>query len=305
MGSLTNSLQDSIVADPQPARPNAAPISHPEWTISIGPRTSLLHLPIADVWRYRDLLFLFVRRDIVAFYKQTILGPLWFFIQPIFTTLMYMLVFGQIAGLSTDGLPQVLFYLCGVTFWNYFSECFMKTATVFNDNAHLFGKVYFPRIITPLAIVLSNLVRFVIQFGLFLICMGWFLFTGEIHPNSSMLLFPVLVAIMATLGLGFGMLFSAMTTKYRDLVFLLQFGVQMLMYATPVIYPSTQIPARFAPILSWNPLTPIFEAARYGFLGAGSFSAAGLAYSAVFAALIFLFSAFIFNRVEKTFIDTV
>jgi lipopolysaccharide transport system permease protein len=275
------------------------------WDLIIQPHTSLLSLQWGDVWRYRDLLFLFTHRDIVSFYKQTILGPIWFFIQPLFTTLIYVVVFGQIAQLSTDGAPQVLFYMCGITFWNYFAECFNKTATVFKDNANLFGKVYFPRLITPLSIVLSNLIRFAIQFALFLCFFGWFFVRGEIAPNATILLFPLLVATMAIMGLGFGMFFSALTTKYRDMVFLLQFGVQLLMYATPVIYPTSEMPPRIANFLQWNPLAPIFETVRYGFLGTGQFSWFGIAYSVIFAIVAFLIATVIFNRVERTFMDTV
>lgn len=276
-----------------------------DWDLVIEPHSSLLTLQLGEVWRYRDLLYLFTRRDIVSFYKQTILGPIWFFIQPIFTTLVYVLVFGKIAGLSTDGLPQILFYLCGITFWNYFSECFNKTATVFKDNAALFGKVYFPRIISPLSIVLSNLLRFAIQFTLFLVIFLWYWSQGAVRPNAAIALFPLVVFTMATMGLGFGMLFSAMTTKYRDMVFLLTFGVQLLMYATPVIYPFSEIPESVAQYLAWNPLAPLFEATRYGFLGAGSFTAAGIAYSVTFAIVMFLISTMVFNRVERTFMDTV
>ncbi len=275
------------------------------WDLVIKPYGSNLSLNLADVWRYRDLLYLLTRRDIVAFYKQTILGPLWLFIQPMFTALIYVLVFGQIAKLSTDGAPQILFYLCGITLWNYFAECFSKTAMVFRDNAHLFGKVYFPRIISPLSIVLSNLTRFVIQFGLFLLFLTWYFIRGEIQPNAAIMLLPFIVLIMATMGLAFGMLFSAMTTKYRDLIFLLLFGVQLLMYATPVIYPASQIPPQLAKILLWNPLAPLFEATRYGFLGVGSLSLLGIAYSAAIAIIAFLFSTVVFNRVERTFMDTV
>lgn len=276
-----------------------------DWDLVIEPHSSLFSLQLGEVWRYRDLLYLFTRRDIVSFYKQTILGPIWFFIQPIFTTLVYVLVFGKIAGLSTDGLPQILFYLAGITLWNYFSECFNKTATVFKDNAALFGKVYFPRIISPLSIVISNLLRFAIQFTLFLVIFFWYWANGEIRPNSAVLLFPIIVATMATMGLGFGMLFSAMTTKYRDMVFLLTFGVQLLMYATPVIYPFSQMPSSVAKYLAWNPLAPLFEATRYGFLGAGNFTAGGILYSLAFAACTFLISTIVFNRVERTFMDTV
>lgn len=276
-----------------------------DWDLVIEPRSLPFSLQWGEIWRYRDLLYLFTRRDIVSFYKQTILGPIWYFIQPIFTTLVYVLVFGKIAGLSTDGLPPILFYLCGITFWNYFSECFNKTATVFKDNAALFGKVYFPRIISPLSIVLSNLVRFAIQFTLFLSATVWYWTQGDIHPNAAVLLLPVVVFTMAVMGLGFGMLFSALTTKYRDLVFLLTFGVQLLMYATPVIYPFSQMPNSVAKYLAWNPLAPLFEATRYGFLGAGNYTAASLAYSFVFAIAILLFSTVVFNRIERTFMDTV
>jgi lipopolysaccharide transport system permease protein len=297
----TNSKADLISETIDP--PNSD--DSEQWDLIIEPHSSLLSLQLGEVWRYRDLLYLFTRRDIVSFYKQTILGPIWFFIQPIFTTLVYVLVFGNIAGLSTDGLPQVLFYLCGVTFWNYFSECFNKTATVFKDNAQLFGKVYFPRLISPLSIVASNLMRFGIQFTLFLTFFVGYWARGEIQPNAAAFLFPVVVFTMAAMGLGFGMLFSAMTTKYRDMVFLLQFGVQLLMYATPVIYPASQMPPAVARYLAWNPLSPLFEATRYGFLGAGQFSIRGLMYSLTFAVVLFLCSTAVFNRVERTFMDTV
>jgi lipopolysaccharide transport system permease protein len=276
-----------------------------DWDLRIVADGSLLSLKLVEAWNHRDLLYLLTRRDIVAFYKQTILGPAWFFIQPICTTLIFTIIFGQVAQLSTDGLPHIAFYLCGITLWNYFSECFNKTATVFRDNAQLFGKVYFPRIIVPFSIVISNLVRFAIQFLLFLVVSGWYFWEGSIQPQWSIVLFPVVVCTMATLGLACGMLFSAMTTKYRDLVFLLQFGVQLLMYATPVIYPSSQVPARLETVLSWNPLNSLFEITRHGFLGAGQWSLAGLAYSIVFTASIFLIAVVIFNRVERTFMDTV
>lgn len=275
------------------------------WDLIIQPVSSLFVLRLNEVWRYRDLLLLFVHRDIVSFYKQTILGPIWFFVQPLMTTTIYVLVFDRIARLSTDGLPPVLFYLCGVTFWNYFSDCFGKTATIFRDNENLFGKVYFPRIITPLSIIVSNLFRFGIQFTLFLLISAYYYWQGEARIQPTILLFPVLIAIMAFMGLGMGMFFSAMTTKYRDLAFLLQFGVQLLMYATPVIYPFSQIPERLQPMLTWNPLVPIIETARHGFLGTGTFSPAGLVYSVAFTLVVFVVSTTIFNRVERTFMDTV
>jgi lipopolysaccharide transport system permease protein len=286
---------------PEPAvTPNAEP-----WDLVVGPHSSLIALDVKEVWRYRDLLYLFVRRDIVSFYKQTILGPIWFFVQPLLTTLMYVFVFGKIAGLSTDGLPRLLFYLAGVTFWNYFADCLNKTATVFKDNANLFGKVYFPRLITPLSIVFANLFRFAIQFSLFIVMTGYYYSHGLVSLQWTVFLFPLLVATMAMLALGMGMLFSALTTKYRDLAFLLQFGVQMLMYATPVIYPLSQVPTSLKPILLWNPLTPIFETARHAFLGQGQFDPLGLAYSVAFSVMALLVSTVIFNHVERTFMDTV
>ena len=262
-----STLAQSIVDERDPVAAQSP--DDEAWDLVIEPHSSLLSLQLGDVWRYRDLLYLFTHRDIVSFYKQTILGPIWFFIQPIFTTLIYVLVFGQIAQLSTDGAPQLLFYMAGITLWNYFAECFNKTATVFKDNASLFGKVYFPRLITPLSIVLSNLMRFAIQFCLFLAFLAWYIWRGDVQPNTVALLLPITILIMAMMGLSFGMLFSALTTKYRDMVFLLQFGVQLLMYATPVIYPASQMPPRIAAVLAWNPLAPLFEATRYGFLGVG------------------------------------
>lgn len=275
------------------------------WDVLIRPHAGLLTLNLGDVWRHRDLLLLFTYRDIVSFYKQTILGPIWFVIQPLLTTVIYVVVFGQIAKLSTDGAPQILFYLCGITFWNYFAECFNKTATVFRDNAPLFGKVYFPRLIMPLSIVLSNLIRFAIQLTLFLVVLAWYIYRGDASPNLALLLLPLTVLIMATLGLAVGMLFSALTTKYRDLVFLLQFAVQLLMYATPIIYPASQMPPKIAAVLSLNPLSSLFEATRHGFLGVGTLSLGGIAYSAIFAVVAFFVSTVIFNRVERTFMDTV
>ena len=282
--------------DPQPDEP---------WTLEITPRRSLLDIPFHDLFYYRDLLFLFVKRDFVAFYKQTILGPLWFLIQPILTTLMMTLVFGNIAGLSTDGLPKVLFYLAGVTMWGYFSECLTKTATTFSDNAHLFGKVYFPRLITPLAIISSNLLKFAIQLALFLTFWGYFLAQGAIEPQLTALLFPALIVLMAMISLGLGLIFSAMTTKYRDLRFLLTFGIQLFMYATPVIYPVSTIPEKYAWIIRSNPITPLIETFRHGFLGAGHFSWTVLGYSAAFATIILMIGTIIFNKVEATFMDTV
>lgn len=278
-----------------------------DWEIK--PQGSLLELKLKDVWAYRDLLWLLVRRDFVSFYKQTILGPLWFFIQPLFTTIIYTFIFGNLAGISTDGLPQPLFYMAGITAWNYFADCLTKTSTVFKDNANIFGKVYFPRLIMPLSIVVSNLVRFGVQMLLFVLMMGYYWASGaQFHITSTILLFPLVVLLMAALGLGAGMIISAMTTKYRDLAFLVTFGVQLLMYATTVIYPlSTALVKypKYAWIIAANPMTAILETFKYGFLGEGSFSWASLGYTTGITTLILLFGIVIFNKVEKTFVDTV
>lgn len=275
------------------------------WTEIIEPQHNLLDLQLNEVWRYRDLLLLLVRRDFVATYKQTILGPVWFFLQPIMTTLTFTLIFGRIAGISTDGLPMILFYLAGITLWNYFSECLNRTSTVFRDNAAIFGKVYFPRLIMPLSIVASNLIKLGIQFGLFLACWVYYLATGQVQPNIYLLLTPFLIVLMGGLSLGFGMIISAMTTKYRDLAFLLTFGVQLLMYATPVIYPLSSISDKYKPLILANPMSSITETFRYGFLGSGSFSWLMLGYSTVFTIIIVITGTVIFNKVEKSFMDTV
>ena len=279
------------------------------WDIEIKPQNHLLELHLVDVWRYRDLLGLLVRRDFVSFYKQTILGPLWFFIQPLFTTIIYTFIFGNLAGISTDGLPQPLFYMAGITAWNYFAECLTKTSTVFKDNANIFGKVYFPRLIMPLSIVVSNLIRFGVQMLLFLILMVYYYFNGaNFQISSYIFLFPFLVLLMALQGLGLGMIITALTTKYRDLAFLVTFAVQLLMYATTVIYPlSTAILKypEYAWIIEYNPMTPIIEGFRLGFLGQGSFEWSSLRYCTAITLLLTFFGLVIFNKVEKTFVDTV
>jgi lipopolysaccharide transport system permease protein len=276
------------------------------WTEIIRPETKLLDLRIKELWKQRDLVRMFVRRDFVATYKQTILGPIWFFLQPLLTSLTYILIFGRMAKLSTDGLPMILFYLAGVTIWNYFSETMTKTATVFKDNAQLFGKVYFPRLTMPFSIVLSNLARLGIQMLLFLAVWCWYILsTDKIHPNIYILLSPVLIFIMGIMALGAGMIISAMTTKYRDLIFLLTFGVQLLMFATPVIYPLSSLPEKYRWIIAANPLTSIIETFRYAFLGSGSFDWGQLAYSFAFAVLLLFIGTVIFNKVEKSFTDTV
>ena len=277
------------------------------WTIEA--KASLFDLKLNEIWAYRDLLWLLVRRDFVSFYKQTILGPLWFFIQPLFTTMIFTFIFGNLAGISTDGLPKPLFYMAGITAWNYFADCLTKTSTVFKDNAGIFGKVYFPRPIMPLSIVASNLVRFGVQMLLFMLMMAYYYFAGaQFNFTWAISLFPVIVILMALLGLGTGMIISAMTTKYRDLAFLVSFGVQLLMYATTVIYPLSEAIKKYpayAWIIEYNPMTPIIETFRFGFLGEGSFSWASLGYAGGVTLALLISGIVVFNKVERTFVDTV
>jgi len=279
------------------------------WDLEISPGSSLFDLKLKEVWQYRDLLLLLVRRDFVSFYKQTVLGPLWFFIQPLFTTLIYTFVFGSLADIPTDGLPQPLFYLAGITAWNYFADCLTKTSTVFTLNSTLFGKVYFPRLIVPLSVVLSNLIRFAVQMVLFFLIMAIYWVKGaHFHPTVYILLFPLLLLLMAMLGLGLGMIISALTTKYRDLSFLVTFGVQLMMYLTTVIYPLSTVVLkypRYKWLIQYNPMTSILEAFRYGFLGKGTFTIESLIITTVFTLTILLSGIVTFNRVERNFIDTV
>lgn len=280
-----------------------------EWTSVIEPRERLLKVNLREVWSYRDLCSLFIKRNITTQFKQTIFGPLWYIIQPVMTVVIYMVVFGGIAKISTDGLPQPLFYLSGICLWQYFSDCLTKTSSTFIDNASIFGKVYFPRLVIPLANVISNLLRFCVQFGLFLIVYAIYqiwIIPGEIHTNWYILLLPLLVAMLAGLALGFGILFSSLTTKYRDISLLLEYFVRLWMFATPVIYPLSTIDnekLRF--VMSLNPLTGIVEAFKYAMLGEGQFSWAMLAYSFVFMIVLLSVGVVIFNRVQKTFMDTV
>ena len=280
-----------------------------EWTSVIEPRERLLKVNLREVWNYRDLCSLFIKRNITTQFKQTIFGPLWYIIQPVMTVVIYMVVFGGIAKISTDGLPQPLFYLSGICLWQYFSDCLTKTSSTFIDNASIFGKVYFPRLVIPLANVISNLLRFCVQFGLFLIVYAIYqiwIIPGEIHTNWYILLLPLLVSMLAGLALGFGILFSSLTTKYRDISLLLEYFVRLWMFATPVIYPLSTIDnekLRF--VMSLNPLTGIVEAFKYAMLGEGRFSWAMLAYSFVFMIVLLSVGVVIFNRVQKTFMDTV
>ena len=279
-----------------------------KWTTEIRPKDKLLSVDFKEIWQYRDLMMLFVKRNIITQYKQTILGPLWYVIQPMMTTVMYMVVFGGIAKISTDGLPQPLFYLAGISFWQYFADCLTKTSNTFVNNAGIFGKVYFPRLVTPLSDVISNLVRFGIQFALFLIVyLYYFIFTdANIQPNLYALLFPILVVMLAGLALGFGILFSSMTTKYRDLQLLLSFFVSLWMYATPVIYPlSTITNDTLRMVMQLNPLTGIVEFFKYGMLGVGNHEWWMLGYSFGFMVVLLAIGVVVFNKVQKSFMDTV
>jgi len=279
------------------------------WDLIIKGKQGIFALHLKDLWRYRDLLFMFVKRDFVSFYKQTILGPLWFFIQPLFTTLVFTFVFGNLAGISADGLPHQLFYLCGITAWNYFADCLTKTSTVFKDNTNIFGKVYFPRLIMPLSIVVSNLVRFGVQLLLLIAMMGYFSLYPM--PNTSfqltegIFLFPFLVVLMALLGLGLGLIITAITTKYKDLTFLVTFGVQLMMYATSVIYPLSYIQPEYKKWIAWNPMTTIIEAFRYAFLGKGEFTTYSLLYTTGVTFVVLFLGILIFNKTERTFVDTI
>jgi len=273
--------------------------------LEIKPQNSVFNLHLKDVWEYRDLLWLLVRRDFVSFYKQTILGPLWFFIQPIFTTIVFTVIFSSLAKLSTNGAPPALFYLAGTVAWNYFSDCLTKTSTVFKDNANIFGKVYFPRLIMPLSIIFSNLVKFGVQLILFVLMLFYYLLEHRVQPNWYILLFPVVVFLMAILGLGIGLIVTALTTKYRDLAFIVTFGMQLLMYATPVIYPLAAAPAKYRTLITLNPMSGLIETFRYGFLGTGQFYTGAFTYSVIASIIIFILGLIVFNKVEKNFVDTV
>jgi lipopolysaccharide transport system permease protein len=273
----------------------------------ITPKRGIFDVRLHELWGYRDLILLFVRRDFVAQYKQTILGPLWFIIQPILTALMFYVVFGMIASIPTLGVHQFLFYFTGLTVWGYFSECFTKTSGTFTANANLFGKVYFPRLTVPISIVISGLFKLLIQLIILIVLIGLFSLSGiqQISMDWTIVLFPFYVMLMAFLGLGLGILFSALTTKYRDLSFLLTFGVQLLMYATPIIYPLSFTSGKIHDALAYNPLTSIFENVRYSIYGIGQFDAYGLLYTAGFTLVVLVLGILVFNRIEQSFMDTV
>jgi len=277
-----------------------------EFTTVIKPKNKLFEFDFKEIWRYRDLYSMFVKRDIITQYKQTILGPTWFFIQPALTTIMYMVVFGGIAGISTDGLPQPLFYLAGIVFWQYFSDCLNKTSSTFTTNQGIFGKVYFPRMIVPLATVTSNLVRMGIQFLLFIAVYIYYLIIGvDVAPNIYVLLLPLLILMLAGLALGLGVVVSSLTTKYRDLTILFTFFVSLWMYATPVIYPLSTMSENRQWIMALNPVTGIMEAFKYGALGVGTFDWGMLAYSFGFMVVLLAVGIVVFNKVQRSFMDTV
>lgn len=281
-----------------------------KWDIVIEPKKQGFGLNLTEIWRYRDLFKMYVRRDIVVIYKQTILGPLWFVIQPVFTTIMFMFVFGGIAGIPTDGVPQPLFYMAGILCWNYFSECLMKSSNTFLANAGVFSKVYFPRLIVPLSAITSNLLKLFIQFGLFIAIYLYYMIVKDVplSINIYVLLFPLLILMLAGLAFGIGVIISSLTTKYRDLSLLFAFAVSLWMYITPVIYPLSIMEEKYAKwmwIIQLNPLTSIIEAFKYAFLGAGTFSVLSLGYSFLFTIFVFLIGSWIFNKVERSFIDVV
>jgi lipopolysaccharide transport system permease protein len=277
-----------------------------KWDMIIGPQRNLFDLRLQELWHARDLIMLFVRRDFVAVYKQTILGPLWYLIQPLLTTIVFTVVFGNIAKLPTDGLPSFLFYMSGTVIFSYFASSLTKTSDTFVSNAGMFGKVYFPRLAVPVSILISNLIAFVIQFAFFLAFMVYFAVRGTpVHTNWWVLLTPVLLLMMAGLGFGFGIIVSSLTTKYRDLRFLVHFGVQLLQYITPVIYPLSAMSPKYQALIRLNPLTSVVEAFRYAYLGSGSVNFLHLGYSFAVMVVAIAIGAVMFNRVEATFMDTV
>ncbi|MCR4030936.1 MULTISPECIES: ABC transporter permease [Flavobacterium] len=280
-----------------------------DWLFEIKPKNKFFSLNFKEIWQYRDLLLLFVKRDIITVYKQTVLGPLWYLIQPLFTSITFTIIFNNVAGIKTGSIPPFLFNLAGIMVWNYFTACFTGTSDTFRTNAAIFGKVYFPRIITPLSIVISNLIKFGIQFGIFILFYFIFYFQGvDLNLNASILFFPVLIAFMGILGLGLGMIISSMVTKYRDLNNLVGFGVQLLMYISAVMYPMELIKEKlpkFGWIVEYNPLAYIIETSRYMLLNIGSISILGLIYTIGFTTIVFFTGLLVFNRTEKSFIDTV
>lgn len=275
------------------------------WTTIIKPKTKLFDLNLKELWKYRDLIIMFVKRDFKTMYKQTILGPLWIIINPILTTLMQVFIFGNIANISTDGMPQFVFYMAGNTIWLYFSGCLTKTSGTFVNNANVFGKVYFPRLATPISIVLSGLITFAVQFAMFLLTIIYYGVQGVVQPNITVLLLPVLILQIALLSMGCGIIISSLTTKYRDLAVLVTFGVQLWMYGSAIVFPVSALPEKWSRLLMLNPVVPVVEAFRYAFTGHGTFSVTYLSISMIVTIVVLFIGMMIFNRVEKTFMDTV
>lgn len=277
-----------------------------KWTTIIKPKTKLLNLNLKELWQYKDLIVMFVKRDFKTLYKQTILGPLWVVINPMLTTLMFTVVFGGIANISTDGMPQFVFYMAGNTIWSYFSTCLTKTANTFINNSAVFGKVYFPRLVSPISTVLSGLINFFVQFVMFMIFVIYYAMSGDaVQPNIYILLTPILLLLIAMLSLGFGIIISSLTTKYRDLSILVTFGVQLWMYATPVVYPISQIPLHWRNLMLLNPIAPIVETFRYAFLGSGTIPWFYLGISVITTIVVLFIGIVLFNKVQKTFMDTI
>ena len=280
-----------------------------DWLYTISSKRNLINFNFKEIWQYKDLLVLFVKRDVVTVYKQTILGPLWYLIQPLFTALTFTLIFNKVANIDTGSVPPFLFNLAGISVWNYFKSCLNATSSTFSSNAGIFSKVYFPRLISPLSVVISNLIKFAIQMLIFIGFYVYYVSIGaKISVNTTLVLFPFLVILMGLLGLGLGMIISSMVTKYRDLKYLLNFGVQLLMYTSAVMYPLAlmreKLP-KFAWLVEYNPLAYIIEAARFMLLNTGDFSLQGLLFTVISAVIIIFFGILIFNRTEKTFIDTI
>jgi lipopolysaccharide transport system permease protein len=306
--TLSPVTEEALASDalPETVAPAASVADEGPWTSIIRPHQGLFDLRLKELWRYRDLILLFIWRDFVSAYKQTILGPAWHIIQPLLTSVVFTVIFGSVARLPTDGLPKFLFYLSGNVLWGYFSACLTTTANTFVANANLYGKVYFHRLVIPVSVVLSKLIGFGIQLGILLAFMVYFALRGApVHPNGALLLLPLILLTVAGLGLGGGIMVSAMTTRYRDLAQLVSFGVQLLMYATPVVYPLSAVPARFRPFIAWNPLAAALEAFRYALLGAGTLNVGLLLYSSAATLSILALGLLLFNRVERTFMDTV
>ncbi|GGF08327.1 ABC transporter permease [Flavobacterium limi] len=280
-----------------------------DWLFEITPKNNFFSLNFKEIWQYRDLLFLFVKRDVITVYKQTVLGPLWYLIQPLFTSVIFTIIFNNVAGIKTEGLPSFLFNLAGITMWNYFAACLNGTADTFKTNASIFGKVYFPRIITPLSVVISNLMKFGIQFLIFIGFYIFYYFDGyNLTLNLSILFFPVLIVIMGILGLGLGMIISSMVTKYRDFSYLIAFGIQLLMYLSAVMYPMELVKSKlpsYGWVVEYNPLAYIIETSRYMLLNFGHISLSGLLYTFTFTIIVFFVGLLVFNKAEKSFIDTV